>query len=275
MDTQTLVSADAMTETAAKPGEMLRELRQRLNLTEAEVAVQLNLSPHIIALIEADNFAKLPGHTFVRGYLRAYAKLLGISAEEIINAFNSIYPDTRERAPLPQRNYQHSVLKQKRQTERSVKFVGYAILAVMLILMILWWHNHSNSSSKQLPNVAIAQPTQTSTPETIPNAAAAMPVIGPGLNNQTQMTVVVPMVGNVQQAVTNTPVLKYESPAAVTSASDNTAVNTTADINQTIANAAAVPGINNHEVNVETNPTGTQTSNQKPQGKTNWNNPDL
>ena len=60
------------------PGARLAAERQAHGLTIEQVASQLNLAPRQIAALEADNYAALPGMVIVRGFLRAYAKLLKI-----------------------------------------------------------------------------------------------------------------------------------------------------------------------------------------------------
>ena len=57
-------------------GETLRKAREDKGLTLSAVAQQLNLTERALARIEAGDFSQLPGHTFARGYVRAYAKLL-------------------------------------------------------------------------------------------------------------------------------------------------------------------------------------------------------
>ncbi len=66
-------SVDAMS-----PGARLAAERQAHGLTIEQVASQLNLAPRQIVALESDNYAALPGMVIVRGFLRAYAKLLKI-----------------------------------------------------------------------------------------------------------------------------------------------------------------------------------------------------
>lgn len=66
-------STDAMS-----PGTRLATERRAHGLTIEQIASQLNLAPRQIAALEADDYAALPGMVIVRGFLRAYAKLLKI-----------------------------------------------------------------------------------------------------------------------------------------------------------------------------------------------------
>ena len=66
------------------PGDTLRQARESNGWSLAEVALKLNLTSTSLANLEAGAFDKLPGHTFARGYIRAYAKLLGIDQTVLV-----------------------------------------------------------------------------------------------------------------------------------------------------------------------------------------------
>lgn len=65
-------------------GARLRSEREARSWTIEQVASQLNLAPRQIEALEQDNFAALPGIAIVRGFIRAYAKLLKIEPAIVI-----------------------------------------------------------------------------------------------------------------------------------------------------------------------------------------------
>jgi transcriptional regulator with XRE-family HTH domain len=70
------------------PGETLRKVRESRDLALNDVAVQLNLTAQALRNLEAGAFDKLPGHTFARGYIRAYAKLMGMDPSRLVSDFD-------------------------------------------------------------------------------------------------------------------------------------------------------------------------------------------
>lgn len=70
------------------PGETLRLAREAKGLSMAEVARGLNMTEFMLRNVEAGAFDKLNGHTFARGYVRAYAKYLGLDQEQLVLAFD-------------------------------------------------------------------------------------------------------------------------------------------------------------------------------------------
>jgi cytoskeleton protein RodZ len=67
-------------------GEQLRAAREQQGLSVIDVAQRLKFAPRQIEALEADNVAALPGLTFVRGFVRSYAKLLGLDADPLVGA---------------------------------------------------------------------------------------------------------------------------------------------------------------------------------------------
>jgi cytoskeleton protein RodZ len=70
-------------------GARLKAERERQALSVADVAQRLKYAPRQIVAVEADDFAALPGLTFVRGFVRGYARLLGLPADPLVAALES------------------------------------------------------------------------------------------------------------------------------------------------------------------------------------------
>lgn len=79
------------------PGEILKQARQGKDLSIAAIATQLNLDLRTIEALENGDLSKLPAPIFVRGYLRGYARLVGVREEAVLAAYQSLAP--QEPAP--------------------------------------------------------------------------------------------------------------------------------------------------------------------------------
>jgi cytoskeleton protein RodZ len=71
---------------AAAAGALLRAGREAAGLSVAAVAQQLKLAPRQVAALEDGDFSKLPGRTFVRGFMRNYARLLRLDSDAVLAA---------------------------------------------------------------------------------------------------------------------------------------------------------------------------------------------
>lgn len=68
-------------------GSLLREAREGRRLSLEEIAHRTKISPSQLALIESGNVDDLPGEVFVRGFIRSYARSVGIPDVEPLGLF--------------------------------------------------------------------------------------------------------------------------------------------------------------------------------------------
>lgn len=100
------------------PGRSLREARETRGLTIADVVNSIKFSSRQIEAVERNDFARLPGATFVRGLIRSYAKLLQLDPHpllammdrEIVQADTQIHLPKDTGAALPQPGDRRSYL---------------------------------------------------------------------------------------------------------------------------------------------------------------------
>lgn len=128
----------------SNPGETLRKGREARGWSLAEVATQLRLKSQTLAQLEAGEFDRLPGHTFARGYVRSYAKLLGMDPSEMVAAFDRCTGTDAKGSEV------HSLgtIKQPMRLPQSIlRFVSLALLLVLLVFGLLWWQESSTSGA--------------------------------------------------------------------------------------------------------------------------------
>ncbi|MGB5098395.1 MAG: helix-turn-helix domain-containing protein [Porticoccaceae bacterium] len=78
------------------PGFRLRMARTERGMTLEEIAEGSCISLRTLAALEADDYGKLPEAVYVRGYVRRYARLLGIAAQPLIDDFDAQYGTHRD-----------------------------------------------------------------------------------------------------------------------------------------------------------------------------------
>jgi cytoskeleton protein RodZ len=134
-----------MTETApvteqASPGRALASVRAELKLSVADVSQQIKYSVRQIEAIEADDYAKLPGTTFVRGMIRSYAKLLQINPAPLLadlgqrDTTASVTVDLRPGAREP-------FVEGGGKSNRVYVLLSVAALIAVAVVAYEWWRN--------------------------------------------------------------------------------------------------------------------------------------
>lgn len=124
------------------PGQILSEAREAMGLTQQQVADKLNFRTTLVKDIEADNFDHSLPATFNRGYLKNYAKLVGVSADEVIAGYEMLNVAKKQGAEM------QSFSKQtKKQAENNlVMWISYLILALLIGSTTLWWIQDAKTS---------------------------------------------------------------------------------------------------------------------------------
>ncbi|MFQ5995484.1 MAG: RodZ domain-containing protein [Acidiferrobacterales bacterium] len=125
----------------AGPGKRLCDAREKSQLSREQVAEMLRLSPQQIVAIENDDFENLPGPTYVRGYLRSYAQVVGLSADDVIASYarvNGTYRSSRldKLAPEPQVTMR----------DGAVQLATFLVASVLIILAVVWWQGRDETA---------------------------------------------------------------------------------------------------------------------------------
>lgn len=147
-----------------KPGERLRQVRTSQKRELSDVSRELNIPQHILVALEADDYEVLPQAAFIRGYLRSYAKFLGVDGNALVTRFTEIYiadtgrttTQTLDDSPL-RPLAKISSHKQKRNW-RGLRWVLVLLCAGTLLYALVQWLSDGVSSTTA---VETTQPTNT------------------------------------------------------------------------------------------------------------------
>jgi cytoskeleton protein RodZ len=117
-------------------GEILRKARESMELSQQDVASQLNLQTNVIQALESDDIDNLPTITYVRGYIRNYAKIVNLNG----NALIELYDDDGQAPPEILPDVKHST--QASSSDKPVRAVTYLITFGLVLLLFAWWQSH-------------------------------------------------------------------------------------------------------------------------------------
>ena len=79
-------------------GEELREAREKKGLTLEQIAETTRISHTFLKALEEDNYTVIPGDVFVTGFLRSYARELGIDEKHVLARYRDVHPQHNEEA---------------------------------------------------------------------------------------------------------------------------------------------------------------------------------
>ncbi|MDR4479711.1 MAG: DUF4115 domain-containing protein [Nitrospira sp.] len=125
-------------------GDFFRQVRETKGLTIDEVASKTRIRTDFVKALEEGNFAKLPDQVFARGFVRSYARSLGLDEEDAIHRFvqsaGAFYEKQGERERLRQRQ-----VEEERRRKANRKAVGIAIAVAIATLVFLLSREQSST----------------------------------------------------------------------------------------------------------------------------------
>lgn len=123
------------------PGQILKTMREEKGLSHARVAQALHMTAHYVNALESNQFDKLPGKTFVKGYFKAYAKLLGADIEHITTCYDQ-YMAKLEETEISEAN----VIRARRAYDQNLRWMICAALIIIVVIGVSWWLAISDDS---------------------------------------------------------------------------------------------------------------------------------
>ena len=193
-------------------GEKLRQAREERGISISEVAEQTRISPMYIESIEKDNYKPLPGGIFNKGFVKSYAKYVGLDEQEALQEYDRLVAQNEETIEDTHPRYRPEVLTDDARSASSIvpTVVFAAIILALMTVGILFAVNYIRN--------------QPSSPTVVSNTAS---------NSATNSN------GAVQQANTNTNPMPDGIRVEFKALSEKVAVTSTVD--GTVASDEVVP----------------------------------
>lgn len=215
-------------------GEALRAGREAAGLSLNEVAERLKLSMRQLEAIERDDFGALPGATFVRGFVRNYARFLEIDPAPLMEALDVHFPSAvSEVANLARDEAAVEREDEGEKTGGQGRWMVVLLVGVVLGATGLWIFGHraEPSSADQAPVVS------PQTASDLAAAASSVPVVATPVPGAASAPAVKPASAPVASA----PVAARDASAAAAKAAAAKAAAAKAAAAKAAAKAASAP----------------------------------
>lgn len=169
----------AATEPATTVGGVLREARLSAGLDIQSVAARTKIRPNVLRHIEADEHDELPALTYTLGFVKAYARTVGLDANEIGERYRR---ESHKGDPVPT-IVDMTPLDEQRRPPRALLWWTTALLLLVLMLAWAWGAGWLAPPPPERPDAAeiaaAAPPPEAETPLVAPEPPpqpAMMPV---------------------------------------------------------------------------------------------------
>lgn len=156
-----------MSEATLAVGQALRDAREAQGLTIDDAAVRLRLMHRQIEAMEIEDFESLGQPVFARGFVRNYARLLGLDPEPLLATMQGA---PAEPAPVSQAEL---------PAHRSWLTSPWLIVALLGLLAVIavpvglyWWLNSEVDEAPAAPAPVVVRPAPVPAPAVVPQPAA-------------------------------------------------------------------------------------------------------
>ncbi len=166
------------------PGELLKEARKKTRRRYKRLSSELGIPERYLEALEENNFSIMAGPTYIKGYLRAYAKKLDLDPETVIAAFERYLKDQR-------RLKKKAVKKeQKKETKQKYSYV-YAVifLLIALIMLLIVFIPEGNNNSEKKEDVSSYSETEIQNSNNIPLILNTKPALSIELEQNTSQNI--------------------------------------------------------------------------------------
>ncbi|HEX4331524.1 MAG TPA: RodZ domain-containing protein [Usitatibacter sp.] len=121
-------------------GQTLATERERQGLSRGDAAQRLHMSAYQIEALETGDFTRLPKGTFLRGFVRNYAKVLGLAPDSVLSLLvEDAPPGGRPGIVVPTQNIRFDPLHERLQSPYvKAATIAFVVVAVALAAMY-WW----------------------------------------------------------------------------------------------------------------------------------------
>lgn len=157
-------------EGAAGCGRRLREAREAAGLSIAEVGARLKMPVRVVESLEREDWSRLGAPVFVRGQLRSYSRLLGLTTEPIVSA-SGVAPIAP--SELQPRSYTPPMRHFAEQASR--RFVYVVITAA--IAVPVWLATRPHLAQVAEPTASLDLPVQQQQSSNHADAQPARPLV--------------------------------------------------------------------------------------------------
>ena len=157
-DTQSQESIIDIPNTSASPGELLARQREQLGIPLADAARALNLRPAVVGGLEQDDYQEIPVAAYRRGYLRSYAKYLGMDDRLVLEAYQA-------RSGGSDTERQVTPVSTARTPSRIgawlFKLVTLLVIVGLIAVTVMWWQSRGGNEP---PGFGSTSPEETVNP---------------------------------------------------------------------------------------------------------------
>jgi cytoskeletal protein RodZ len=116
-------------------GQYLKRERELRGISLEQVAGITKISPHYLNAIDADQFDSLPSKIFAKGFVKSYAKAIGLNQDEVVLRYEELFDKANENAKIRREIAVPKQKKPKKIDFRVRRWLIFCLIAVAVFVL--------------------------------------------------------------------------------------------------------------------------------------------
>ncbi len=142
---------------SASLGEKLRNAREARGMTISEISEHTRIASRYLEAIEADDYSPLPGGVFNKGFIKSYAKYVGLDEKESAEDYNRIAASQAIDEEPVVKSYRSEVLTDGNSNRSMIPTLILALLILGgmtagILYAVNWYQNQQIASQNPVAN---------------------------------------------------------------------------------------------------------------------------
>lgn len=144
------------------PGQRLRAAREAMGQSAADIATRLRMGVKQVQALELGDYAALPTGTFLRGFVRNYAKVVGLEPSELVASLEQTHSQARAvpATPVVEPARQKMAVREAAGLFSTPQMQGVAAAFVILLLgaAVAYWWTQIRTVAPRLSSTPVSAP---------------------------------------------------------------------------------------------------------------------
>jgi cytoskeleton protein RodZ len=174
--------AQTTDQTIPSPGGQLQAARIKAGMTVRDAADKMHFLPRQVLALESDDYNQFNGDVFCKGYIKTYAKLLGLDASVLLETYCQLKPAACNPTKVNKLSSQPE--------KKDLSIVYWCLIASFVVVALLWLLNSSDNSEDNVDSNQNADTEQV----VVPAATSSKATIGSEESESTLGSGVIPVV---------------------------------------------------------------------------------
>jgi cytoskeleton protein RodZ len=155
-------------------GDRFRSAREARGLSLSDVSEQIRIRSIYLAAIEEENWSAVGAPVYIRGFLRTYARFLGLDPEDVVAAFNGEVPAAAQVAASSGNEHSRQAELARARPSGSYLIWIAGVVAALLVAFVVYNEVTMHRSATVVVETAVPRATPSELPSNAPSPAAAL-----------------------------------------------------------------------------------------------------